>query len=432
MAFETWNDDFLKNSDLVSPSDVFESFKKSLVSDVDVDILFEFYAPIISAKSVLLYLLLLRLADKGSYRFSDFFLHYQIKQVEFANWLPPLEAIGLVKSYSKNEGDHKCYHYHIYSPKTPNEFFTNELLHALFVRYVDTKDRDALKAKYSVSKDEEEKGMKEISIDFSSYFQLDASSLPPLEKDADGVLSKDSASFKLTFDRNAFFKALSEYLPDANVKSFTKEEIIRLARISTMYNLDESALASLTAISYSPNEALGKRIDFDKLRSDAIDYADKHCYSKKGPEKAGESLAKGSSGLAKMMRRMDNMSSVEFLKGIQGGHKPAKSDLILVDRLINDIGLPESVVNALLFYVLMNNDNILSANYAEKLGATLVRKGINNAVDAWNCLNSQRKPRAKASVEPLTTEKAPQKKEKPMAKAEESEDDDFESVLNSL
>ncbi len=431
MAFETWNDDFLKNSDLVSPSDFFEAHKKSLVSDVDVDILFDFYAPIISAKSVLLYLLLLRLSDKGSRRFSDFFLHYQIKQVEFANWLPPLEAIGLIKSYSKSEGDHKNYSYHIYSPKTPNEFFANELLHALLVRFVDTKDRDALKAKYSVSQDEEEKGMKEISVDFSSYFQLDTSSLPRMEIDADGVLSKGSASFKLTFDRNAFFKALSKELPDANVKSFTKEEIIRLARISTLYNLDESALASLAAISYNPNAALGRRIDFDKLRSDAIGYADKHCYSKKGPEKAGESLAKGSSGLAKMMRRMDNLSSVEFLKGIQGGHKPAKSDLILVDRLINDIGLPESVVNALLFYVLTTNDNILSANYTEKLGATLVRKGINNAVDAWNYLNSQRKTRTTSEAK-MTNEKVT-KEEKPSTQSKENaDDDDFESVLNSL
>ncbi len=413
----------------MSPSDVFFVAPKSLFSNVDVDILFDFYAPIISSSSVLLYLLLWRQKGKGRVFYRDFFSRYQLGQQDIVNRLPSLEAIGLVKSFYHNEGERGCYRYELYAPRTPSEFFSNELLNGLLVRFVDEKERNALKKKY-VSVPKLEEGFEEISVDFSSFFQMDSSSLPPLDSSKESLISRESAPLKLYFDKNTLFKALTKELPDVLPSDFSSEEIVRVARISTLNNLDEEAMASLIAFAYHPERKRGEKIDMPFLKERALEAGVKGCYWKKGPEKAGDSQAFGSSSYAKMMRRADETSPISFLSKLQKGHKPPQSDLRLLDRLVNDIGLSQGATNALIFYVLIANDNQLNPNYVEKIASTLVRKGIDNALDAWNYLNEQKM--SKGKKKPVASSSSFLSQETPQAKGETKEEDDYEAVLNSL
>jgi len=423
-----WNASEETMSRLVSPSDVFFVAPKSLFSNVDVDILFDFYAPIVSSYSVLLYLLLWRQKEKGRIFYRDFFSRYQLGQQDIVNRLPSLEAIGLVKTFYHNEGERGCYRYELYAPRTPNEFFSNELLNGLLVRFVDEKERNALKKKY-VSASKQEEGYEEISVDFSSFFQIDSSCLPPLDQNKGELISRESAPLKLYFDKNILFKALSKELPDVLPGDFSSEEIIRVARISTLNNLDEEAMASLIAFAYRPERKRGEKIDLPFLKERALEAGVKGCYWKKGPEKTGDSHAFGNSSYAKMMRRADETSPIAFLSKLQKGHKPPQSDLRLLDRLVNDIGLSQGATNALIFYVLIANDNHLNPNYVEKIASTLVRKGIDNALDAWNYLNEQKMSKGKKKSVAFSSSSL---QETPKEKEEASEEDDYEAVLNSL
>lgn len=415
---------------LVSPSDTFEVSKMSLISEVDKEILFDFYAPIVGAKNVLFYLLLLRLEPLTSKTYSEFFTSYQISQNEFVNGFPSLEAIGLVKTFIKKEGNHDHYLYRIYAPKTPQEFFSNELLNALLIRFVNEKDREALKKKYALAT-ADVSSFKDVTLDFSSYFQLDTASLPSVDESSKETLSHKTGNLKLYFDVNVFFSALQKELPELSRASISQEEIVRIARIATLHNFDEDAIASFVTRCFEPNRPIGSKVDMERLRQIAIDNSELH-FAKKEPLIATESNVSGSSSYAKTIRLMDKMGSVEFLSMLQKGHKPAKSDLALIDRLVNDIGLPENVVNALIFFTISTNDNNLNPNYLEKVGASLVRADITNALDAMNYLgagSSRRKNAQSSSIKKPKPKSVP--KETPKEEKEVVQDD-FDDILNSL
>ncbi len=414
---------------LVSPSDTFEVSKMSLISETDKEVLLDFYAPIVGAKNVLFYLLLLRLEPLSTKTYSDFFTAYQISQSEFVRGFPSLEAIGLVKTFLRKGEARNHYLYRLYAPKTPAEFFSNELLNALLIRFVDEKEREALKQKYAL-KTQDLSSFEEVSADFSSYFQLDPSSLPPLEGASEKTLARQTGNLKLYFDVNSFFLALQKDLPEVTRSSLSQEEIVHIARIATLHNLDEEAIASFAARSFEPNELPGHKVNIERLRQIALDNSDLR-FAKKDPLLATESNVSGTSSYAKTIRRMDKTGSIQFLSILQKGHKPAKSDLVLIDRLVNDIGLPESVVNALIFFTLSTNDNNLNPNYVEKVGASLVRAGITNALDALNYLggnSSKRKKMIKPQQPKPETRSLP--KETLEKKAETQ--DDFDDILDSL
>ena len=60
----------------------------------------------------------------------------------------------------------------------------------------------------------------------------------------------------------------------------------------------------------------------------------------------------------------------------------------ILSGLATRLGLTNGVINALVDYVLETNNNILSKNLIEKIGATLVRENIETALDAMNYLTS--------------------------------------------
>ena len=80
------------------------------------------------------------------------------------------------------------------------------------------------------------------------------------------------------------------------------------------------------------------------------------------------------------------MPPASWLAVLQNGHKPADSDLKILESLSLNLGLPNPVINALVDFVLQKNDNILSKAYIEKIGAALAREGVKTSLDAMTCL----------------------------------------------
>ena len=76
------------------------------------------------------------------------------------------------------------------------------------------------------------------------------------------------------------------------------------------------------------------------------------------------------------------MPPASWLAVLQNGHKPADSDLKILESLSLNLGLPNPVINALVDFVLQKNDNILSKAYIEKIGAALAREGVKTSLDA--------------------------------------------------
>ena len=101
------------------------------------------------------------------------------------------------------------------------------------------------------------------------------------------------------------------------------------------------------------------------------------------------------------------------------------------------MGVPQNVVNALVFHVLMVQDNVLSNAYVTRLGAQLVRANITNALDALNYLGSRFKKNTKKTPEIRPFEK-PKQIEKPVEKEivkevveEDVDEEEFEALLKN-
>ena len=415
----------------LSPSDIFEIRKTSLISSNDYEYALDLYAPIIGIKNVSVYFAFI--AEKGGEQkpLSEFLGKYRLSSGELENALSYLEAVGLVATYHKILGKKHLYLYSIMAPRTPAQFFSNELLYGTLRSFINEDGCKAIAKKYETSTIEE--GFENVSERFVDVFHLNVSNASIIQS-GPKTGERKFGSLQLGFDNNAFMSSLIEINPTIKPAYITKEESMRIARIAALYSYEESAMASFVSDSYRPRNVIGKRIDFDHLSELAIQNA-KYDYLHKEHIKPTSSEIHGDAPTAKVIRMMDSMSTLQFLTKLQRGNKPAPSDVKLINTLVVEMGVPENVANALIFYVLGVQENALSGAYVTKLGASLVRAGITNALDALNYLGGHAKRNSKKLQEPKPVEK-PVKEEKPSevvdeVEEEEIDEEEFEALMKN-
>ena len=414
----------------LSPSDIFEIRKTSLISSNDYEYALDLYAPIIGIKNVSVYFAFI--AEKGGEQMplSEFLSKYRLSSGELENALSYLEAVGLVATYHKILGKKHLYLYSIMAPRTPAQFFSNELLYGTLRSFLSEDGCKAIAKKYETNTIPE--GFENVSERFVDVFHLNVGNASIIQS-GPKTGERKFGSLQLGFDNNAFMSALVELNPTIKPAYITKEESMRIARIAALYSYEESAMASFVSDSYRPRNVIGKRIDFDHLSELAIQNA-KYDYLHKEHIKSTNSEIHGDAPTAKVIRMMDNMSTLQFLTKLQRGNKPAPSDVKLINTLVVEMGVPENVANALIFYVLGVQENALSGAYVTKLGASLVRAGITNALDALNFLGGHAK-RSGKKPEPKPVEK-PVKAEKPSevvdeVEEEEIDEEEFEALMKN-
>lgn len=420
------------------PTDSYNVLKESSYSFEDDAYLLDFYAPILSLKAISVYLALRNEAGEENKPFSSFYLHYQVSEGDFFSSLEGLEAIGLIKTYFLEKSESNSFSFALYSPRSPEEFLSNELLSGTLIRFTNEEHVLSLQKKYALSPLPE--GYQDVSKKFMDQFQLDMSGKLYLSLSSKNSLAgKRCPAISLYFDKRKFLNKMKEERPSFQENILAKTEYVRIARYASLYAFDEETMASFLLSSrnvFDMNKEYGSRVDFHALEKLCMDN-DTHEYLRRKAGKASE--IHGESGVATVIRAMDSMTSVDFLKLLQKGGKPAESDLRIINTLVAEMGLPENVTNALIFHVLKIHNNVLSSTYVEKLGASLVREGVETALDALNYLESNtkkmRKPQTKTENKPspkklssLPKEATPIEKEPPVLE----EDEDYDAILDNL
>ena len=427
------------------PTDSYNVLKESSYSFEDDAYLLDFYAPILSLKAIGVYLALRNEAGEENKPFSSFYLHYQISEGDFFSSLEGLEAIGLIKTYFLEKSESNSFSFALYSPRSPEEFLSNELLSGTLIRFTNEEYVLSLQKKYALSPLPE--GYQDVSKKFMDQFQLDMSGKLYLSLSSNGSLAgKRCPAISLYFDKRKFLNRMKEERPSFQENVLAKTEYVRIARYASLYAFDEETMASFLLSSrnvFDMNKEYGSRMDFHALEKLCMDN-DTHEYLRRKAGKASE--IHGESGVATVIRAMDSMNSVDFLTLLQKGGKPAQNDLKLINTLVVEMGLPENVTNALIFHVLKINDNALVPSYVEGLAATLVRQGVETALDALNYLErnvkKSRNPQTTTSDKPTFKKQSsslpkktlppkqplPPKEEKPASE----EDEDYDAILDNL
>lgn len=424
----------MKNT--LSPSDYFEIRKVSLISAKDYEYALDLYAPLVGIKNISVYFALAGEESNVLLKHTEFLSKFRLSSGEFSGALSYLEAVGLIASYHKESNGAHHYIYTVMAPRTPSQFFSNELLYGTLRSNISEEECQKISRKYMV--DDIPEDYENVSERFIDVFHPDFVNGTNIQS-GPKTGERRFGSIALGFDYNIFAKAVLEQNPYIRSNYITRDEVKRIARIAALYNYEESAMAGFVVSAYNPKNPIGTRVNFDQLTEIAIENV-KYEHLHKETLEPTQSEIHGSEPTAKVIRLMDSKTTLEFLTILQRGNKPAPSDIKLINTLVTEMGVPESVANALIFYVLSVQENTLSNAYVTKLGGSLVRAGITNALDTLNYLGSKsekakakKKEKETPSYPKPTASTKPAKKQVEVVDEENEEDDDeeFEKFLNS-
>ena len=403
---------------ILSENDYLDVKLNSLIADYDTETLSNLYQPIIGYASLAIYFTLI--AEAKNQKVTSLTSHNQLLNRlqmapgTFIEARKRLEGVGLLRTFLEKQTNITIYHYQLYSPKTPYNFFEDTLLFGMLIKAVGDTDANRFKMIYHFSKDEE--NGKDISSSFIEVYNPNFDD-PAFVKAMNGssAIGRRSGKINSGFNYDLFFTNLSE-ISQITSTAFTKKDMKEIERLATLNGVSEQEAAYAVSSIYDQNAPKGKHVDFQQLTKifqEQTNYS--YLMSKKLERSAN--LNSGASELAGKINIMETRSPKEFLAILQNGSQPATSDLKIVDDLSKKFHLTNSVINVVIDYVLQTNNNILSRAFSEKIAASLAREGVTTTIDAMNFLKKAKrgnksnervneKPVETTSNEPKTEQKA--------------------------
>ena len=373
---------------VVNNKDYFEAHLASLLADYDRDTLTNLYQPIIGAISLSLYFSLWsesnsqKVASLSTHE--DMCLRMKIGMGDFVKARQFLEGIGLLKTYVEENVNNKFYHYELYAPKTPKEFFSDVLLSGLLAKNIGESAVNRLKSIYKTNFTNLSLA-KDISSSFSDVFHPDFDDETfNRNLDSSSSLGRKKGKIDLEFSLSKFYDELKK-ISQISETALTKKEIKEISRLSTLYGVNEENAASIVAKLYEPQKSKGERVDLLSLVKEFMELSNYSYLSNKRTDYTKQTIA-GDSALVHKLNLMEATSPKDFLTLLQNGTKPATSDLKIINELSKDFKLNNGVINVIIDFVLSVNNNVLSRNYATKIAGSVVREGAFSAYDAMNYL----------------------------------------------
>ncbi len=423
---------------IISTSDYFSVSLLSLVADYDKETITNLYQPIIGFEAAALYFSFLSEArNQEIYSMSthgDFLNRLGMNIYVFTNALEKLEGIGLVKTYMEDENS-KIYHYEVYAPDTPHDFFENTVFYGLLKQSIGDKEAERLKGLYKVN-NIEEKG-REISASFDEIYAPDMSN-PILQAsiNEDALKERNEGNVNADFSESKFFSECKKLLPANTIteKSLSKKEMEEVRRMATLNGLAEEQMAQIIVTVYDSNKPKGERVDFYNLREKII-FSRSFRTMYKHPEYYDDNPLTVSSQtkLGQKINMMETEIPSDFLRYVSGMAEPASSDLVLIDDISKRYNFPNSVINVLIDYTLTTQNNTLPRKYVEKVAASLAREHVTCAQDAMNYLNNvSKKKRSKSGTPPRSSHSEELTNEESNIENNEISDEEWDALIKEI
>ncbi len=415
---------------VLTEKDYLEVKLNSLIADYDKDTLVNLYQPIIGFEAFAVYLTLW--GEANNQKISSMISHGQlfnqmkITTKKFVDSRRTLEAAGLVKTYITDAGNSNIYRYELFAPKAPWDFFGNALLYGMLIKAIGEADALRIKAIYKIDLNEE-KG-KEISSSFMEVFHPDFNDpafVKALSNTGD-VMGRRVGKITSDFSYEKFFDSLSK-ISQIKPEAFSKKDMKEIERLATLNGINEETAANDVCAIYDSEAGKGHHVDFEKLGKLFQDETNYNYLASKKKAGSGNTIS-SSSELAGKINIIETVSPKDFLSILQNGCKPATADLKIINDLSINYRLSNAVINVLIEYVLLKNNNVLSRAYAEKVAASLARECVETAVDAMNFLNKINKKTRSININQEQT----LQKEVTENKKEEKDELDWDKLLSEL
>jgi replication initiation and membrane attachment protein len=393
---------------------------QGIITEQDLQWVIEFYQPLIGPIASSLFSTLKQLALNEDY--FDVFTYQQLlnllqtQEHQTQQARMALEAIGLLRTYHDSFKDSSIFTFVLFAPKNPHDFMEDPLLSGLLKQYTDEKYIKILEKKYQVTPLEFQE---EISASFADVFHADLNN--PIFAVAPRTKLKGRALHDIRNDMNVdLFQSQLLKLADIHLDQFDPQVVEQLLSIAQLTGIDEVALAEACVQAYHPIE---RRFDLEKVTTYAMNER-KLPFLKARLKK--NTLLDGSSDQVKLVNQMEQLNPTDFLQLKQHGAEPSLSDIKLVRTLAIEMKLSFPVINALIHYVLTEQNNTLPRAYTEKLAASLGREGLTTALDTMDYFVRVKTPK----TYPKTT-KHQSEQGKPTSTNSEKEED-IDALLESI
>ena len=371
----------------ILPADTYTVINRTILNEQDRKILIMLYQPIVGSSAINLFLTLWLNLDKNEFMSNEMPHHYLLTSMkktidEIVIDKKKLEAVGLLKTFIKENDDVNNYIYELFSPLSSNEFFSHPILNIVLYNQVGKVEYERLVSYFKIPRIVLS-DYKDITKSFNEVFSSVPSSSFINNIDVK-TINKLGLNMKYNFDFNLLLSSFG--VGTINEKTFTKENKELITNLSYIYNLEVLEMKDI--ILNSLNERF--MIDKTNLRKNARNY---YQYQNNGklptilyqnqPEYLRSYQGKDSKR-AKMIYTFETVSPYNFLKSKYNGTKPTERDLKLIENLMIDVELKPAVVNVLIDYVMKINNKKLTKNFVETITSQWKRLNIETAEEAMN------------------------------------------------
>ncbi len=372
----------------ILPADTYTVINRTILTENDRKILTMLYQPIIGSDSINLFFTLWMDLDKNEFMSGEENHHHLMTSMSMpldriVSAREKLEAIGLLKTFFKEREDSNTYVYELFSPISANEFFSHPILNIVLYNAVGKNEYIRITNYFRIPKININ-DYEDITKEFTEVF----SSTPSTTFENNIQNLKSSNSLGIDLENKIDFDYLISSMPKEtiNEKTFTKDIRKLINDLSWIYNLSLDELKDIILSSLNNKNMIDKTV----LRKNARNY---YQYQNNGklpslifqnqPEYLRSPIGKDSKR-AKMIYTFETISPYNFLKSKNNGAKPTDRDVKLIENLRLDLELQPAVINVLLDYALMVNNNKLNKNFIETIAGQWKRLNIETAEEAMN------------------------------------------------
>ncbi|PIO83212.1 helicase DnaB [Loigolactobacillus backii] len=354
----------------LSPRDGFLVTKANYLSDFDRQILTYLYQPLMGVTAFSLFLTLWTeivpnplLSDQKPH--TTLLALLNIDLPDFYDSRLRLEALGLLKTYTRTVPEGRYFVYELYAPQAPNAFFKDDLLSLLLYEAVGEERFNILKDKFRlrvVSK----KDLTEITKNFLEVFHVNSALLdnPP------ATIAETKSEFQVkpanrpsvtseagqSFDWSFFKQQLkSSFVDDKQIDEnhqliLTMHQLYGISELEMAQYIGESVNVATNQLDVKAFRQLIAR----QFRGQSNLTTEKTAVAPKNLSSQELKKAGFSASDQKLIAVSRQYSPVEFLQQLkqqQGGYVASSEERVL-ERLVKRQVFPNSVINILIHYMI--------------------------------------------------------------------------------
>lgn len=384
--------------------DVFKIITKQCIGAEDLFSLTQMYMPIIGIDSFSLYITLTTLKENEKYSFKKLLDMLNLGGLSLLKKaFSKLEAVALMKTYYHEQ---RGYIFRLLSPLPRTLFLENTLLTSFLSSQIGEVEFERLRGEVKIP---QIRGYQEQTKTFDEVYAVDNKTIGDLfsqlfkAKTSTQVQVKnpdfDYIFFKMGFDTSFIDQKI---LDDEEFKQ-------NILNISYNYQLNEEEMMDVVL----------KTITVDKdLKYEDISKNARIKYQSKNKKTAPSFVTKEADAFInsvtdetqyKFFQMVENLTPEQLLQQLNGGIKPAVSELKLFEDLSRSTGFPPSIINMMI--LLVNNEKggkLPGYNYFEKIANTWARAGLKTPLDVLNYLNKEESTSKKTYTKKQTKAKLPE------------------------